>query len=300
MKYKVNTNIEKLKTLKDLGIIKTEKVINQQLTCLCPFHEEKNASFGINLKNGYYNCFSCGESGKSFDTFFHKIAEKYGIIFEQNTSAVEKLNRELQLLKIPEKEQVLINLPTINESIFQQYPDMLDSYMKERITKKEIRDLFEIKYSKKHNKYLIPIRDENKRLVGYVTRQFIEPKYKYNSFKKSHILFGLDKVKSSQGIVTEGTLDVIKTFDNGHPCCVALLGSDMSEVQEKKILKYFDSLILATDNDKAGKRAMEDMIQKLKNKITLYRIKWITGKKDLGELTREELESEIKNKVKIY
>lgn len=34
-----------------------------QLSCCCPFHQEKKASFGINLETGLYNCFSCSEKG---------------------------------------------------------------------------------------------------------------------------------------------------------------------------------------------------------------------------------------------
>ena len=33
------------------------------LQMLCPFHIEENASFGINTKNGLYNCFACNSKG---------------------------------------------------------------------------------------------------------------------------------------------------------------------------------------------------------------------------------------------
>ena len=39
------------------------KIRDGQLTTCCPFHQENNPSFGINLKTGLYNCFSCGEKG---------------------------------------------------------------------------------------------------------------------------------------------------------------------------------------------------------------------------------------------
>ena len=50
---------------------------------LCPFHIEENASFGINTKNGLYNCFACNSKGH-----FSKIINnlKGNIIAEKHNS----------------------------------------------------------------------------------------------------------------------------------------------------------------------------------------------------------------------
>ena len=69
---------------------------------LCPFHDEKNPSFGINIKTGKYNCFTCGESGKDFESFLKKISERYGIVFESlNPENFEEyINKYIQALAI--------------------------------------------------------------------------------------------------------------------------------------------------------------------------------------------------------
>ncbi len=39
----------------------------QELTALCPFHEDTRASFSLNVQEGIYNCFSCGAKGRIWD-----------------------------------------------------------------------------------------------------------------------------------------------------------------------------------------------------------------------------------------
>jgi len=55
------------------------KVAGDRLTSLCPFHDDKNASFSVDLKTGKYICFACGMSGNfiSFYASTHGIDTKY-------------------------------------------------------------------------------------------------------------------------------------------------------------------------------------------------------------------------------
>ena len=66
------------------------RISGDSLLGLCPFHQEKNPSFSVDLKTGKWNCFTEGESG-NFITFYAKlhnidtgtaykeILEKYGV-----------------------------------------------------------------------------------------------------------------------------------------------------------------------------------------------------------------------------
>ena len=51
---------------------------------LCPFHDERSASFHVTPQRGYFHCFGCQESGDVF-TFIRKIE---GMSFVE---AIEKL-----------------------------------------------------------------------------------------------------------------------------------------------------------------------------------------------------------------
>ncbi|MCI9507871.1 MAG: DUF927 domain-containing protein [Oscillospiraceae bacterium] len=66
------------------------RISGDSILGLCPFHQEKNPSFSVDLKTGKWNCFTEGESG-NFITFYAKlhnidtgtaykeILEKYGV-----------------------------------------------------------------------------------------------------------------------------------------------------------------------------------------------------------------------------
>ena len=45
--------------------VKNIKISGDEIHCCCPFHEEQNPSFSINLETGKYICFSgkCGKKG---------------------------------------------------------------------------------------------------------------------------------------------------------------------------------------------------------------------------------------------
>ena len=45
-----------------------------EFVCCCPFHEERNPSFSLNMEKGVYYCFGCGASGS-----LSKLANQFGI-----------------------------------------------------------------------------------------------------------------------------------------------------------------------------------------------------------------------------
>lgn len=63
------------------------KIKGDQLSCCCPFHNEKRPSFGINLRTGSYNCFSCDAQGN--------IVKFVSDILEINTAeAIERIRED--------------------------------------------------------------------------------------------------------------------------------------------------------------------------------------------------------------
>jgi len=119
------------------------------------------------------------------------------------------------------------------------------------------------------NRIMFPIYNETMKPVGFggriITSNDNSPKY-LNSpdskiFKKGNELFGLynrgeNIRKKGLAILMEGYLDVLSAHKNNFSNAVASLGTSFTEGQAKLLKKYTNNIIIAYDNDNAGKEAV--------------------------------------------
>jgi DNA primase len=125
---------------------------------------------------------------------------------------------------------------------------------------------------------VIPIRDEQSRLVAYAGRAVNgeEPRYRFPAgFRKSQVLFNLDRAIETGGpnvIVVEGFFDALKVHQAGNPAVVALMGSSFSQRQSELLLSHFASVTLMLDGDEPGRHAAEYIVQLLTPKAPVNQV----------------------------
>jgi len=154
------------------------------------------------------------------------------------------------------------------------------------------------------DRVVIPIRDFKGKVVGFAGRLLKEdknsPKYLYTPyFKKSEYLFGFNsesvQYAKEKGfvILVEGIFDAIRLHSFGFKNTFAVFGTELSETQIKILLwlrkKYgVDKILLAFDNDEAGKRAVLKNLHKLFSKgfEGVYHLTYDFEEKDLDEFAR--------------
>ena len=84
----------------EYSVIKKAKVTGDQMIGLCPFHDDSNNSFSVNLKTGQWHCFAEDRGGNFLDFYaelngcdtkeaYRQIMEKYGVSAED-----QKRNQE--------------------------------------------------------------------------------------------------------------------------------------------------------------------------------------------------------------
>lgn len=123
-------------------------------------------------------------------------------------------------------------------------------------------------YDRFRDRLMIPIHDLQGRVIGFGGRTLGEEQPKYlNSpetelFDKGKTLFALDKAratiaKQDRAVVVEGYFDVIALHAAGVTNAVASLGTALSVVQVRQLLRYTDSkqVIYNFDADTAGAQA---------------------------------------------
>lgn len=128
-------------------------------------------------------------------------------------------------------------------------------------------------YDRFRNRLIIPIHDLQGRVIGFGGRTLGDEQPKYlNSpetelFDKGKTLFALDKAratiaKQDRAVVVEGYFDVIALHAAGITNVVASLGTALSVVQVRQLLRYTESkqIVLNFDADAAGTKAAERAI----------------------------------------
>lgn len=202
-------------------------------------------------------------------------------------------------------------------------------YYLDRGYSKEILDKYDIGLctnanKEMYNRVVVPIYDiDYKNMVGCSGRSIFEkctncksfhnpqdecpskenvwkfPKWKHNTdFKSQNHLYNLwfakeCITKTNTAIIVESPGNVWRLEENGIHNSVAIFGSSMSDIQKF----YIDSsgamnLVILTDNDEAGRSAAEKIKQKCSQSYRVF-IPTIS-KSDIGEMTSEEINSEIK------
>jgi DNA primase len=281
-------------------------ISGDELRCCCPLHEDLTPSFSINLETGKYNCFAgCG--GGDFIDLISRIedisreqAREFLYKIEDKEISLNILKSKLEnIFKEEKKEKNII----LDENILNNFNyDNIDYMTKREFTKETIKK-FEIGLCKQG--VTIPIRDENNNLVAILVRPVtneyflkyfpIMPKIGY---KKSLILYGLNHINKDEKevIIVEGHFDVLKAYQCGFINTVAIQGTNLSEYHMRLIFNRFDKVILALDNDGPGRKAQKIAINKLRNKVSLYKFKYSDSIKDFGDMTLEKIKFGIDNK----
>jgi DNA primase len=294
-----------------------EQFVDQYLTsvsetpteyaCYCPFHSNTSSpAFYINKKTGLWHCFnpSCGRKG-SFATLAKELAGKELAWNYQPHYSDDELINMLEnsggaLIAAPEDWGEAMERITIDYRSADDVDKNL-SYLLNRGYSESVLEHFDIGYSARQERIVIPARDEFFNVVGFIGRATLEhqqPKYLYSAnFPRRTTLFNLQNAKAYREVIlTEGSLDAIKVHQSGFPNVVATLGASIPSEHHSLLSRYFDILVLFFDNDEAGIAARRAIIEGNPRK-DIWIVPYPSGIKDPGEMTEQQIRESIKNKV---
>ena len=233
-----------------------------ELACYCPFHSNADTpAFSINKYTGLWICFNPGCSKRgSIRDLMEFYGDKPSFVKESTYDEI------LELLKEPEAVKSDDSWAEVLDSIRLVFPGDEDKaqYLIDRGYTVETLEYFEVGYSSKKDRIVIPVRNEGFKVLGFVGRTVhknVEPKYMNSKgLPKKDILFNLQNAKKfGSVVVTEGPLDACMVHQCGFPNVVATFGANVTDKQVSLLREYFDSIVIFSDNDAAG-WSMRDII----------------------------------------
>lgn len=255
-----------------------------ELTFLCPVHDDRSPSASLNVVKKLWVCYACGAGGRVED------------LLEGNFSEISVEELELLLEDLDRRPRAL------PESWLSQFDFPVESHqywLGERGLSAPTVDRFGLGFDIATNAGVMPIRDPHGALLGVVRRFLRGPRrYEYPKYwSKSEHLFGYHETKAfythevnaiGPVALTEGAVDAMALWDIGHPA-MAIYGSKISE-RQIELLNTLDvtHYVMAFDMDHAGMMARM-AVAKAPIRPLVYDARWDEAKgKDVAELPRSD------------
>lgn len=242
--------------LNRLGIVVDSETRTNYLA-FCPFHENVHTpSFSVDKHTGRYICFNhaCNRSGgvvsliKSVGEMNEHEAARFLISTKVGkTPYAERKRQREEAEKMPEMPLEL--LERMEHDLWES-PRALE-YLHGRGFRDETLKHFRIGYSAEQDMVVTPMFDVDGKPLGIVGRT-IEGKRFKNSQKlpRGRTLWNIHNAKRyNTVVVVEANFDGMSVHQAGFPGVVAVLGGHFSDEHADQLARYFDTIIIMTDDD---------------------------------------------------
>ena len=233
----------------------------KNIKALCPFHQEKEPSFGINKSTGVYQCFSCGVTGNII-TFVQHM-EKFATKLESVKFILNYYHIEDEKTFVKPKPVIKKEASAIDQSVVDGYAKNLTGSMLQRlkdewkITDENIKT-FQLGCD--GDRITIPIYDGP--CMNIRKYSFTDKKMKVISYGAGYgeaRLFPLASLEQEEIWFCEGEKDAINAICHGLNAVTNTCGANT--FKEEWIELFRDKIVnIVYDNDKAGKGGAENII----------------------------------------
>jgi DNA primase len=293
-------DVDYLQEIEDFDWKHKKPVINGEFQACSPFRDERRPSFYLNVETGLWTDHGA-ESDEwkkgnfvSLMAFLHNFSyeeaeefllEKYNVVLEDVEGM--DLNINIQWEDVKPK--------TFTREELKPYLFRRKEYLLNRGVSEEVQKQFVIGYDKEQGNIAFFWMDA---LTGKVVNvKFRSTKGKMFFYMRggqpvrNHI-YGLYQVKQNgckKVYIVESEVDALYLWSFGIPA-VALGGSYLSPEQKRKLLLVdVDEYVIATDNDKAGKRIKASLKKELSGLVDLSEVTLPDYAKDINDVKPEDI-----------
>lgn len=235
-----------------------------EVSCLCPFHADKDPSLSVNLEKGVFKCFGCGEQGG----IVKFVQLRYGL---DKKGALEKIKEEEGIKSDPESSPGgKPKAGTRNPSSAYLTLDQVKLIHNQLLRNEAVLKTFQGRYGLSREtieKYLIGYQNEH-----YVIPMEIEPgkwtfkEHKGDQLKGGKVLLYLSNVIKEDLpyiVIAGGEFKALLLNQLGFPA-VSGTGGENTWKREWNSLFTNLNVILAYDNDEPGRQGVLKVAESLK------------------------------------
>lgn len=323
-------NVELIDVLTELknelyanGIQRFAKMFDsgEDVMICCPYHkdgQERRPSAGIRKSDGTFHCLACGET----KSLCEMISDCLGYNDPFGREGYKWLAKNFLSIQVEERDDIGLDFDReyssggrnnsvcdfsclyVSEGELDRYR-YNHPYMYQRGLTQEVIDFFDIGYDKQTDSITFPVRDMNGNCM-FVARRAVKTKYFDIPKGVEKPLYGLyevmQKVQIPRGAsryttlipdnvyICEGLFDCLRLWCNGK-YAVAGFGCLFNSYQIKQIQDLPGrTIVLALDNDDAGRKANERLRKCITNKI-IKEVVLPDNRKDIGECTDKEIQN---------
>lgn len=260
--YSFSKNVDFIKSLLPN---KQFKISGEQLTASCPHgtHEDKKPSWGVNLRTGLNNCYSCGEKGN--------IVKLVSSLLEiSNAEAIDMIRKESDFELSPE------------------YYYTVEDYAEEKSLNVNFLIGLGVKTRENGRCVEIPYYDTEGNYVmsRYRNSPYNEPKLFCDKGAKL-IPYGLEHIERYLNygfkyvIIVEGESDCHALMENDMPA-IGIPGASNFKEEFVPYFEKFEKIYIHNEQDEAGK----DFVKKISR---------LLADKELYEISARAVDSECKD-----
>ena len=259
------------KILSDLGIVDYKEYKNEFL-CNCIFCNDFKYNLQFNFMKGVYHCWVCNEKGR-IETL---VSEIKGVSKSEAKRILEADEIDVNV----EVEFILDQLKEIEQSDHKYEYDIylrkerFDYWLERGIKKKAVKK-FKLGWDKFNDRLVIPVLQYGQ-CVALIKRARQKKGQKYlnsKGFKRDFCLYPFDQININKKyiMVCEGPIDAINLHQLGFNA-ISVLGAYISKYQVRFLTNNFENIILAMDNDKAGRMAVRNLKVILGDYCNVFRL----------------------------
>lgn len=264
---------------------KRPKWKEDRLIACSPFRDESNPSFAVNLENGTFIDSGLDDEEWRKGNFVKLLSWLRNEPYEDTEDYLIMLYSpqygDIDKLELPSAES-WIN-PDRNRRIFDR--DELKPfayrhpYLERRGIPFNVQRAFDVGYDPETKSVVIPWHDMKGKIVSWKHRSIRSKVFWYVKGGQpiaAH-LYGIHWVVKrgfKKVWIVEGEIDALTLWSQGIPA-VALGNSYLSKQKRDLLLKAgVESVVIATDNDKQGRKAAKSIIKGLAGNTLIQKIDW--------------------------